>query len=97
MNASIFNLLLYCVSSIAEANTLNNGAVTVDDTYVVPVCGHISDLSAALVVALLASIVLPVLRKWFGFIVFMYIMVRVLFWLLPIGDLKRLVSTSNDL
>ena len=92
MNASIFNLLLYCVSSIAEANTFNNGAVTVDDTYVVLVCGHISDITALLVVALLASVVLPVPLKWFGFIVLVYIMVRVFFWLLPIGYLKQLVS-----
>ena len=54
-------------------------------------CGHISDLSAALLMALLASIILPVQLRWFGYIVFMYIMVRVFLGSVPIGWLKQLV------
>ena len=83
MNVSIFSLLLYCISSMAEA-TLNRAIFVL-------VCGHNSDVLAALLVALLASIILPVPLRLLGYIVFMYIMVRVFLALLPIGWLKQWV------
>ena len=61
--ASMSTLLLYFISSIVEAK-LNH---SVDNIYVL-VCGHICDLSAALLVTLLASIVFPIPLRWFTYI-----------------------------
>jgi hypothetical protein len=78
INASILNFLIYCISSIAE--TKLNPAV--DDNIYILVCGHISDLSAALVVTLLASIIFPVSLRWFTYIAYMLLLVRVFFSLI---------------
>ena len=67
--ASISNLLLYFISSIVEAR-LNH---SVDNIFVL-VCGHICDLSAALVLTLLASIVFPIPLRWFAYIALVFVL-----------------------
>ena len=90
INASIFILLLYCISSIVEAKI--NRAL--DNTYVL-VCGHISDLSAILVLTLLASIVFPFPLRLFTYIVFLFELVRVLFGVLRWLEKKEAVEYAK--
>ena len=75
INASILNFLIYCISSIAESVLVNPA---IDSVYVL-VFGHISDLSAALVVTLLSSLIFPVPLRWFTYIAYMFLLVRTFF------------------
>ena len=78
INASILNFLIYCISSIAESMLLKHA---IDSAYVL-VFMHISDLSAALVVTLLSSIIFSVPLRWFTYIAYMFLLVRTFFNLL---------------
>lgn len=78
INASILNFLIYCISSMAESVLVNHA---IDRVYVL-VFRHISDLSAALVVTLLSSLIFPVPLRWFTYIAYMFLLLRTFFNLL---------------